>query len=159
VVTTRLDEALDGLLDFIDQMMATAQAGIFVVGLARPELMARRHDLGGRRKTVIRLEPLDDADMARLVDGDSLVRRAEGVPLFAVETVRALIDRDMVIAREGQYVPAPGLPSTSPGGTTSGWSSPPGKGRLTQLDARPASGIAAGAGASGIAERPNGVPL
>jgi predicted NAD/FAD-binding protein len=96
------------LLDFIDQMMATAQAGIFVVGLARPELMARRHDLGGRRKTVIRLEPLDDADMARLVDGDSLVRRAEGVPLFAVETVRALIDRDMVIAREGQYVPAPG---------------------------------------------------
>ena len=79
----------DGLLDFIDQMMATAEAGIFVVALARPELMARRHDLGGRRKTVIRLEPLDDADMATLVDGlviglpveahDSLVRRAEGV--------------------------------------------------------------------------------
>ena len=109
----------DGLLDFIDQMMATAQASIFVVALARPELMARRHDLGGRRKTVIRLEPLDDADMATLVDGlviglpdearDSLVRRAEGVPLFAVETVRALIDRDMVIAQDGQYVPAPGV--------------------------------------------------
>jgi hypothetical protein len=33
------------------------------------------------------------------------------------------------------------------------------QGWLTQLDARPASGIAAGAGASGIAERPNGVPL
>ena len=56
--------------------------------------------------------------MATLVDGlviglpdearDSLVRRAEGVPLFAVETVRALIDRDMVIAQDGQYVPAPG---------------------------------------------------
>ena len=67
---------------------------------------------------MIRLEPLDDADMATLVDGlvvglptparDSLVRRAEGVPLFAVETVRALIDRDMVIAQGGQYVPAPG---------------------------------------------------
>ena len=109
----------DGLLDFIDQMMATAQAGIFVVALARPELMARRYDLGGRRKTVIRLEPLDVADMATLVDGlviglpvearDSLVRRAEGVPLFAVETVRALIDRDMVIAQGGQYVPAPGV--------------------------------------------------
>ena len=108
----------DGLLDFIDQMMATAQAGIFVVALARPELMARRYDLGGRRKTVIRLDPLDDADMATLVDGlviglpdearDSLVHRAEGVPLFAVETVRALIDRDMVIARDGEYVPAPG---------------------------------------------------
>jgi hypothetical protein len=57
--------------------------------------------------------------MATLVDGlviglpraarDSLVRRAEGVPLFAVETVRARIDRDMVIPREGQYVPAPGV--------------------------------------------------
>jgi class 3 adenylate cyclase/tetratricopeptide (TPR) repeat protein len=109
----------EGLLDFIDQMMASAQAGLFVVALARPELMARRHDLGGRSKTVIRLEPLVDADMARLVDGlvvglpqaarDSLVRRAEGVPLFAVETVRALIDRDMVIPMEGQYVPAPGV--------------------------------------------------
>ena len=108
----------DGLLDFLDQMMATAQASILVVALARPELMARRHDLGGRRKTVIRLEPLDDADMATLVDGlviglpdearGSLVRRAEGVPLFAVETVRALIDRDLVLARDGQYVPAPG---------------------------------------------------
>lgn len=107
----------DGLLDFIDHMMATAQAGMFVVALARPELMARRHDLGGRRKNVIRLEPLDDADMAALVDGlvdglpaaarDSLVRRAEGVPLFAVETVRALIDRDLVIAKDGKYVPAP----------------------------------------------------
>lgn len=108
----------EGLLDFIDHMMVTAQAGIFVVAVARPELMGRRHDLGGRHKTVIRLEPLDDADMATLVDGlvvglpttarDSLVRRAEGVPLFAVETVRALIDRDLVIAKDGQYVPAPG---------------------------------------------------
>ncbi len=98
-------------------MMATAHAGIFVVALARPELMGRRQ--GWRRTTVIRLDPLDDQDMATVVDGlvvglpdearDSLVRRAEGVPLFAVETVRALIDRDMVIAREGQYVPAPGV--------------------------------------------------
>ena len=107
----------DGLLDFLDHMMATAHAGIFVVALARPELMGRRHDW--RRTTVIRLDPLEDQDMSTLVDGlvvglpdearDSLVLRAEGVPLFAVETVRALIDRDMVIAREGRYVPAPGV--------------------------------------------------
>jgi class 3 adenylate cyclase/tetratricopeptide (TPR) repeat protein len=108
----------DGLLDFIDHLLATARAGILVVALARPELLARRHDLGGRRATAIRLEPLHDDDMRVLVDGlvsglspssrDALVDRAEGVPLFAVETVRALIDRDLVVPRDGRYVPAEG---------------------------------------------------
>jgi class 3 adenylate cyclase/tetratricopeptide (TPR) repeat protein len=106
----------DGLLDFVDHLLATARTGIFVLALARPELLARRHDLGGRRASVIRLDRLDDAAMATLVDGlvaglptatrTSLVARAEGVPLFAVETVRALIDRDLVIPRDGRYVPA-----------------------------------------------------
>ena len=35
---------------------------------------------------------------------DALVERAEGVPLFAVETVRGLIDRDLVIPLDGRYV-------------------------------------------------------
>ncbi len=65
---------------------------------------------------MVRLEPLDDAAMGELVDGlvvglpaparAALVERAEGIPLFAVETVRALIDRDLVVPREGRYVPA-----------------------------------------------------
>lgn len=106
----------DGLLDFLDHLLGSARAAIFVVALARPELLARRHDLGGRRTTVVRLEPLDDAAMATLIDGlvdgfspdtrEALVRRAEGVPLFAVETVRALIDRNAVVPRDGRYVPA-----------------------------------------------------
>ncbi|HEY5183610.1 MAG TPA: adenylate/guanylate cyclase domain-containing protein, partial [Actinomycetes bacterium] len=109
----------DGLLDFLDHLLATARAPIYVLALARPELLARRVDLGGRRSTVIRLDPLDDAAMATLVDGlvlglptatrAALVARAEGVPLFAVETVRALIDRDAVVPREGHYVPADGV--------------------------------------------------
>jgi tetratricopeptide (TPR) repeat protein len=109
----------DGLLDFLDHLLGSARAGIFVVALARPELLARRHDLGGRRTTVVRLEPLDDSDMAQLIDGlvdgfspdvrEALVRRAEGVPLFAVETVRALIDRDAIVPRNGRYVPAEGI--------------------------------------------------
>ena len=45
------------------------RAPIFVLALARPELLARRPTLGGRRTTVVRLEPLDDAAMATLVDG------------------------------------------------------------------------------------------
>ena len=92
---------------------------VFVLALARPELLARRPDLGGRRASVVRLEPLDDVAMATLVDGlvvglppaarAALVARAEGMPLFAVETVRALIDRDLVVPRGGRYVPADGV--------------------------------------------------
>ena len=106
----------DGLLDFVDHVLATAGAGLFVLALARPELLARRHDLGGRRASIIRLEPLPDAAMSELVDGlvvglpeqtrAELVTRAEGITLFAVETVRALLDRDLVVPRDGQYVPA-----------------------------------------------------
>ena len=106
----------DGLLDFLDHLLSTAQAPIFVVALARPELLNRRPALGGRRTSVVRLDPLDDAAMATLVDGlvdglpttsrTALVQRAEGIPLFAVETVRALIDRDLVVPHDGRYVPA-----------------------------------------------------
>ncbi len=121
-VTLVVDDAHyadDGLLDFLDHLLASARAGVFVLALARPELLARRGALGGRRSTVIRLDPLEDAAMAELVDGlvdglpeatrAALVVRAEGVPLFAVETVRALIDQDSVVPRDGRYVPADGV--------------------------------------------------
>ncbi|WP_347352998.1 adenylate/guanylate cyclase domain-containing protein [Intrasporangium sp.] len=114
------EHADDALLDFIEHLLATAHAAIFVLVLARPDLLARRPGLGGRRASVIRLDTLDDAEMGRLVDDlvdrlpsqerDALVRRAEGVPLFAMETVRALIDRDLVVPSEGRYVPAEGVP-------------------------------------------------
>ena len=121
IVVLVIDDAQhadDGLLDFLDHLLSTARAPVFVLAVARPELLDRRPDLGGRRATVVRLEPLDDSAMADLVDGlvvglpastrAALVERAEGVPLFAVETVRALIDRDLVIASGGEYVPADG---------------------------------------------------
>ena len=89
---------------------------MFVLALARPELLGRRPDLGGRRTTTIRMDRLSDPLMADLVDGlvdglptsmrDQVVERADGIPLFAVETVRALIDKDVVIPSEGRYVPA-----------------------------------------------------
>jgi class 3 adenylate cyclase len=106
----------DGLLDFLDHLLGTVQAPIFVLALARPELLTRRPGLGARRASVVRLDPLGDLAMAQLVDGlvaglpdasrEWLVARAEGIPLYAVETVRALIDQDLVVPRDGHYVPA-----------------------------------------------------
>jgi class 3 adenylate cyclase/tetratricopeptide (TPR) repeat protein len=113
-----LQWADDGLLDFIDHVLARSQAPIFVLTLSRPELDERRPGWsGGRRSTPLHLEPLAVEPMARLVDGlvdglspalrDALVTRSEGIPLYAVETVRSLIDRDVVIPQGGRYVLAP----------------------------------------------------
>ena len=59
----------DGLLDFLDHLLSTARAPIFVLALARPELLERRSGLGGRRTTVVHVQPLEDEAMASLIDG------------------------------------------------------------------------------------------
>ena len=64
LVVDDAEHADEGLLDFLDHLLSSAQAPIFVLALARPELLARRPALGGRRTTVVRLDPLDDAAMA-----------------------------------------------------------------------------------------------
>ena len=109
-----------GLRDFVDHLLGTAQEAILVVALARPELLQQHPAWGGRRCTVIHVEPLVPAEMSELVDElidglepatrEALVERAEGIPLFAIETVRALIDRDLVVAQNGRYVPRDGRP-------------------------------------------------
>ncbi|HET8616815.1 MAG TPA: adenylate/guanylate cyclase domain-containing protein [Actinomycetales bacterium] len=107
----------DGLLDFLDDVATSARAPIFLLLLARPELLQRRPGLGGRRATLIDLEPLGDDAMRVLVSGlvdglppeatQQLVTRAEGVPLYAVETVRALVDRALVRVSNGRHVVSP----------------------------------------------------
>jgi class 3 adenylate cyclase len=119
-VTLVIDDAQyadEGLLAFLEHLLVDGRAPVFVLLLARPELVAAHPSLGGRRCTVIRLSPLPDAAMAELVDGlvdglpaearSELVARADGVPLYAVETVRALIDQDLVRAHDGRYTMAP----------------------------------------------------
>jgi class 3 adenylate cyclase/predicted ATPase len=105
----------DGLVAFLEHLMAVATFKVYVLLMARPGLLDRRPELAAnRRVTVLHLETLSDPDMGNLLDGlvaglpaevrSGLVERAEGIPLYAVETVRSLIDRDLVLPRGGQYV-------------------------------------------------------
>ena len=115
LVVEDLQWADDGLLDFLDHLLDTVHVPLFVLTMSRPEIQQRRPQWGtGRRATSVYLEPLNDSVMAEIVDclvdglpdevRSALVHRAEGVPLYAVETLRALIDRDAVVPRDGRYV-------------------------------------------------------
>src|SRR4029077_3465400 len=81
---------------------------------ARPELGHAPAGFGtGRNRSTLTLDPLDPASMEQLVDAlgpgmppaprSAVISQAQGIPLFAVETVRALIDRDIVRPVEGVY--------------------------------------------------------
>jgi class 3 adenylate cyclase len=104
----------DSLFDFIEHLLEWASDHpIVVVCLARPELLERRPRWGTglRASTTIHLEPLPDEAMADLLRGlapgcpertlQEIVQRAEGVPLYAVETARMLIDEGRLI-RDGE---------------------------------------------------------
>jgi Predicted ATPase len=93
-----------GLLDFIDHLLEWSRdRPLYVITMARPELLDRRPDWGaGRRSfTSLLLEPLGEAEMRDLLAGlvpglpevvvARVLGRAEGIPLYAVETVRMLL--------------------------------------------------------------------
>jgi class 3 adenylate cyclase/tetratricopeptide (TPR) repeat protein len=105
-----------GLLDFIDQLLDWSGGHpIFILTFARPELADRRAGwaTGRRNATTLYLEPLPTGVIAALLDDlvaglpeavrDRIVESSEGIPLYAMETVRSLIDRDIVVPREGVY--------------------------------------------------------
>ena len=107
------------LLDFIEHLVDWSRNHpLFVIVLARPELTERRPTWGAgkRNSSSLSLEPLQTDEMDTLLSGlvpglpDELrarVReRAEGMPLYAVETVRMLLDRGLVVERDHSYVPA-----------------------------------------------------
>ncbi|HEU4978062.1 MAG TPA: AAA family ATPase, partial [Solirubrobacteraceae bacterium] len=109
-----LQWADEGLLDFLEHLLEwSAQRPLFVLAFARPELSERREGwAAGRRGVVsIYLEPLGASPMRGLLEGlvrglpeqaaERIVEQAEGVPLYALETVRALADRGVLSARDG----------------------------------------------------------
>ncbi len=108
-----------GLLDFVDHLMEwTRGVPILILTLARPELLERRPDWGaGKRSfTSIHLEPLSTEAMRELLAGlvpglpaharDVIVARADGVPLYAVETVRMLLAQGRLVLEDGVYRPS-----------------------------------------------------
>jgi class 3 adenylate cyclase/tetratricopeptide (TPR) repeat protein len=93
-----------GLLDFIEHVVTVVKGlPILIVTLARPELFDHRPDWGAgvRDMTAIDLEPLTEPAMRALLEGlvqdlppnavRAILARAEGIPLYAVETVRGLL--------------------------------------------------------------------
>ncbi|MFL6240965.1 MAG: AAA family ATPase [Actinomycetes bacterium] len=110
-----LHYADEGLLDFVEHLLDWSRdVPILVVTLARSELGDRRASWGiGRNSTVLGLEPLDDASMRDMLEGlvpgmpdaaaTAIARQAQGIPLYAVETVRMLVDRDVVQPIDGIY--------------------------------------------------------
>ena len=102
------------LLDFVEHLLEWSRARpIFVLALTRPELIERRGDFGTRSHSSTRLvlEPLSDDAMEALLEGlvpglpddlrSEIRERADGIPLYAVETVRMLLDRG-ALERDGE---------------------------------------------------------
>jgi class 3 adenylate cyclase/tetratricopeptide (TPR) repeat protein len=113
-----LQWADEGLLDFIEYLLDWSRAyPIYVLTLARPELAERRSGWGAGRRdfTSLFLDSLGADAVERLLQGlapglpqelrSRIVERAEGVPLYAVETVRMLLDRGLLKRSGDRYQP------------------------------------------------------
>ena len=102
-----------GLVDFIEYLLEwSGRHPIYVLTLARPEFGDRHPGWGSAKRSFnsLYLEPLNAGAMDELLGGlvpglpeDIRARirdRAEGIPLYAVETVRMMLDRG-TLRREG----------------------------------------------------------
>ena len=105
MVVEDLQWADAGLVDFLDHLLEwSGDHAIFLLVLTRPEGTDRRGLVLSRRSvTTLSLDPLSDEVMGELLDGlvsglpasarARIVERAEGIPLYAIETVRGLLDK------------------------------------------------------------------
>jgi class 3 adenylate cyclase/predicted ATPase len=113
-----LQWADQALLAFIEYLLEwSASQRLYVLTLARPELAAQAPDFARtvRNATSLALEPLTGAEMTELLDGyvpglpedlkARVLERAQGVPLYAVETVRMLLDRGLLVRDGPVYRP------------------------------------------------------
>jgi class 3 adenylate cyclase/tetratricopeptide (TPR) repeat protein len=107
-----------GTLDFVDHLLEWSKSHpIFVVTLARPELLEKRPDWGAGKRNFasVYLEPLSEAAMRSLLGGlvpslpeqttRAIVTRADGMPLYAIETIRMLVADGRLKEAGGVYLP------------------------------------------------------
>jgi predicted ATPase/uncharacterized protein (DUF2267 family) len=106
------------LLDFIEYLLEWSRDHpIFILTLTRPELLERRPTWGAARRsfTSLFLDPLPQSAVETLLDGavhglpdelrTQVIERAEGIPFYAVETVRMLLDQGLLVKDNGAYRP------------------------------------------------------
>ncbi|MEX1168675.1 MAG: hypothetical protein WEE50_00890, partial [Chloroflexota bacterium] len=108
-----------GLLDFIDHLIEWSRGyPMLIITLARPELLDRRADWGAGRRSFLALglDPLPESAMRDLLAGlvpglpaataRSIIERADGIPLYAVETIRMLLADGRLREVDNHYEPA-----------------------------------------------------
>lgn len=113
-----LQWADSGLLDFIEHLLEWSKnKPLFVLGLTRPDLYERKPGwgTGHRLATQMPLEPLPEAAMRQLLGGlapglpeqavTAILNRADGIPLYAVETIRMLVADGRLTLSDGAYTP------------------------------------------------------
>ena len=108
----------DGLLDFVDGLVDRATGvPLLVLCSARPELLVRRPGWGGGKANAVTLSlaALSDEETARLIAEhlaqavlpaemqQTLLRHADGNPLFAEEYIRMLRDRGLLRHESGSW--------------------------------------------------------
>jgi class 3 adenylate cyclase/tetratricopeptide (TPR) repeat protein len=108
MVVEDLQWADAGMVEFLDHLLEwSGDHAIFLLVLTRPEGTDKR-GLGFSRRSVttLPLDPLSDEVIGQLLDGlvsdlpaparARIIERAEGIPLYAVETVRSLLDKGVL---------------------------------------------------------------
>ena len=108
MVVEDLQWADAGLVDFLDHLLEwSGDHAIFLLVLTRPEGTDRRGLVLSRRNvTTLSLDPLSNEVIGLLLDSlvtalpavarERIVERAEGIPLYAVETIRGLLDKGVL---------------------------------------------------------------
>ena len=108
MVIQDLQWADPGMVEFLDHLLDwSADHAIFLLVLTRPEGTEKKGLVLTRRSvTTVPLHPLPDEAIGELLEGlvpdlpasvrSSIVQRAEGIPLYAIETIRSLLDKGIL---------------------------------------------------------------
>jgi predicted ATPase/class 3 adenylate cyclase len=105
------------LFDLIDHVVRlTTDAPLLLLCTARPEVTERQSGWPPEDGEVVRLEPLSDLEVERLIGGllgtggmerrikSTVVQAADGNPLFVEQLVSMLIDEGLLVRDDGKWV-------------------------------------------------------